>query len=301
MEVSGDEAEGLDASDGEGDEHGDEGDGEVVVELADGFDVSPAVGSEHEDVVGGVDEGHAGGEERGEDEDREEREAFGGFGGGEAEQADFGGGVEAEAEEQAERIHVPAAADHAEDGAEESSEEAATAEEDVEVFVDVGLAATNGFEGAEDGAEDDEVRDGDGEEKEGGDEGADETTDFAGAIDVVVQGEGAGGDGDGAEDDDGGVAEGKHEAHGDGALALLHQLAGDVVDGGDVVGVDGMAEAEAVGEEGGAEKDGETVKGDDCPEPRTDVEGQEEDIDGDDLRSGVAGLVGEQRSQYGGH
>ena len=60
---------------------------------------------------------------------------------------------------------------------------------------------------------------------------------------------------DRADDDDGGVAEREHEADGDGALALLHELAGDVVDGGDVVGVDGVAQAEAVGEQRGAEQE----------------------------------------------
>jgi len=39
------------------------------------------------------------------------------------------------------------------------------------------------------------------------------------------------------------------------ALAGLHQLAGHVVDGGNVVGVDGVAQAEAVGDQGGAEQD----------------------------------------------
>ena len=110
-----------------------------------------------------------------------------------------------------------------------------------------------------------------------------------------------GGDGDGADDDDGGVAEGEHEADGDGALAFLHELAGDVVDGGDVVGVDGVAEAEAVGEEGGAEKDGEAVEGDDGPGPGAEVEDGEEGVDGEDLGAGVAGLVVEEGTQRRAH
>ena len=39
--MPGEESERLDAADGEGDDYGDEGDGEVVVELADGFDEGP--------------------------------------------------------------------------------------------------------------------------------------------------------------------------------------------------------------------------------------------------------------------
>ncbi len=99
---SGDESQGLDAADDESDDDRDEGDGQVVVELAHGLDEGPAVGAEHEDVVGGVDERHARSEEDGEDEDGAERKSAGGFGGGDAEQADFGCGVEAEAEEDAE-------------------------------------------------------------------------------------------------------------------------------------------------------------------------------------------------------
>ncbi len=45
----------------------------------------------------------------------------------------------------------------------------------------------------------------------------------------------------GAHDDDGRVAQRKHQPHRDGPFALLHQFAGDVVDGGDVVGVHRVA------------------------------------------------------------
>jgi len=158
--------------------------------------------------------------------------------------------------------------DHAEDGAEEAGEEAAAAEEEIEVFVDVGFAAADGLEGAIDGAQDDEVCDGNGEEKERGDEGAEDAADVADVVDAMLQREGGSRNGDRPDDDDGRVAEGEHEADGDGTLALLHEFARDVVDGGDVVGVYGVAEAKAVGEEGGSEQDGEAVEGDGCPGPR---------------------------------
>ena len=41
------------------------------------------------------------------------------------------------------------------------------------------------------------------------------------------------------------MAEREKEPDGDGALAFLHQLARHVVDGRDMVGVDGVAQAEA--------------------------------------------------------
>ena len=53
-----------------------------------------------------------------------------------AEQAHFGGGVEAEAEQDAKRIHLPAALDQTEKAAEQASEQAAIGEHQVEVFLD---------------------------------------------------------------------------------------------------------------------------------------------------------------------
>src|SRR6202044_457351 len=151
------------------------------------------------------------------------------------------------------------------DGAEEAGEEAAAAEEEIEVFVDVGLPAADGAECGEEGAQEEEG--GDGEEEERGDERADDAADVADVIDAVLEREGGRGDGYRSDDDDGGVAEREEEAYGDGAFAFLHELAGDVVDGGDVVGVYGVAEAEAVGEKGGSEKHGEAVEGEDGPGP----------------------------------
>jgi hypothetical protein len=56
-----------------------------------------------------------------------------------------------------------------------------------------------------------------------------------------------GGDGQGGHDHDGGVPEGEVEAGVDRAFAVLHQFTHDVVDGGDVVGVHGVAQAEHPG------------------------------------------------------
>jgi hypothetical protein len=65
------------------------------------------------------------------------------------------------------------------------------------------------------------------------------------------------------------MAEREHEPHGDGPLVLLHQFASDVVNGGNVIRIDGVAEAEAVSEKGRAEKDREAVKGCEGPAGRT--------------------------------
>ena len=58
------------------------------------------------------------------------------------------------------------------------------------------------------------------------------------------------------------MAEREIEPERDRPLALLHQLAGGVVDGGDMVGIDGVAQPEAVGEEAGGEQDRMVVEGD---------------------------------------
>ena len=54
----------------------DGGDGQVVIELADRLDEGPAIGADHEDAVGGVDQRHAGGEQRREDQMAPRRHAL---------------------------------------------------------------------------------------------------------------------------------------------------------------------------------------------------------------------------------
>ena len=50
------------------------------------------------------------------------------------------------------------------------------------------------------------------------------------------------------------MAEGEEEADGGRPLVLLHQFPRHVVDGGDVVGVDGVAQAESVGQKAQAQR-----------------------------------------------
>ena len=54
---------------------------------------------------------------------------------------------------------------------------------------------------------------------------------------------------------DGGVAQGEEEPHPQWALAFLQQVAGGVIDGGDVVGVEGVAQPEPVGQRPGPGED----------------------------------------------
>ena len=95
-----------------------------------------------------------------------------------------------------------------------------------------------------------------GEQKERRDERADDAADALELLEMGGQHGCRRGNAGGGQDHHGGMADGEEEADTDRALALLHQLAGDVVDGRDVVGVDGVAQAEAIGEQGGAQQDG---------------------------------------------
>ena len=74
----------------------------------------------------------------------------------------------------------------------------------------------------------------------------------------------------------------KNRPSADRPLALLHQLARDVVDGGDVVGIDRVAQPEAVGEEAGAEQHRMVVERDQRPGPGGDVGGDQQRVERDD-------------------
>ena len=70
----------------------------------------------------------------GEDEDGPDGQAFGGFAGGDAEEADFGGGVEAQAEEQADGIHLPTVVYEFEEAAKKAAKKTAPPKDEVDVF-----------------------------------------------------------------------------------------------------------------------------------------------------------------------
>ena len=107
---------------------------------------------------------------------------------------------------------------------------------------------------------------------------------------VLERGRGRG-DADGRQHHHGRMAEREEQAGRQRALALLHELAGDVVDGRDVVGVDRMAQPEAVGEEAGAEQHRVVVERDQRPGPGRDVGRDQQRIDGDDLAAQVGGAI----------
>ncbi len=71
------------------------------------------------------------------------------------------------------------------------------------------------------------------------------------------------------------MAERKHEADCHGLLAFLHELARDVVDGGEVIGIHRMPQPEAVGQQRRAQQDRVAMKGDQGPAPCAEVQDQQ--------------------------
>ncbi len=71
------------------------------------------------------------------------------------------------------------------------------------------------------------------------------------------------------------------EANGDGTLVLLHQLAGDIVNGSNMIGIDGMAETVAPGKQRRSEEHGIVVKRQDRVEPTTYISCEQEEINTD--------------------
>ena len=299
MELRGHDAQDLDSAHHERDEDRDEGDVEVVVELADGLDVRPAVGPEHEDAVGRVDRAHPGREERGQDQDERDREVAGAGGGSQAEQRDLARRVEPEPEEDPERIHVPALADEPEHRPQESREQAPVVEEVLEALLVVRPAGRDLPEHPVDVEQDDEVDDPDDEQERPGDGRPDEAADLPGGRDVADD-PGRDRDEDRQADHDRGVAQREEEPDADGSLAVLHELAGRVVDRRDVVGVDGVAETERVGQEGRREHDRVGGRARDRERPGDQVEDHEERVDRDDPVAQAAGRA-EQATERGQH
>ena len=104
-----------------------------------------------------------------------------------------------------------------------------------------------------DGLQDDEVRDADQQQKEGRNGRADHAATSWNRSNWACRPRPRRRAGRG-QDHDRRVAEREEEADEDRPLPVLHELADDIVDGGDVVGVDGVAQPEDVGEEGRAQQ-----------------------------------------------
>ena len=78
------------------------------------------------------------------------------------------------------------------------------------------------------------------------------------------------------------MAQREEQADGDRPLVLLHQFPRHVVDGGDVVGVDGVAQAEAVGQKAQAQRRRIGIEQGQRQAPGSHVQPNEKEIDPED-------------------
>ena len=90
------------------------------------------------------------------------------------------------------------------------------------------------------------------------------------------------------------MAEREEQADADRPLALLHQLARDVVDRRDMVGIDRVAKAERVGQERGADQHRIIAERDQRPNPRQNVGGDQHAVDAGELAANLRILIVEQ-------
>jgi hypothetical protein len=93
----------------------------------------------------------------------------------------------------------------------------------------------------------------------------------------------------------------EHEADSDRTFSILHQLARDIVDGRYVIGIDGVAQAEAICEECRSEEHWVMVEGDAGPDPCTDIEREQDAVHGSNAATEVIGGIVEQIRQFRTH
>ena len=163
-------------------------------------------------------------------------------------ETDLGGGVEAETEEDAERIHLPARVDLVADALEE---EAAHQPLVLECFFELLLvvdALLHLAEHPEHVEQHDQIEKTDQEQEGAGDRCADVAADVLEARNLRIDGLRRDRQARGEREDDRRVAKREEEADTHRAFAVLQQLARGVVDRRNVIGVEGMPKTEGVGQ-----------------------------------------------------
>jgi len=87
------------------------------------------------------------------------------------------------------------------------------------------------------------------------------------------------------------MSERKEKSDGDGTFPRLHELARDVIDCGNVVGVHGMPQSEGVGNKSGSEQQRARGERSECERPSDDGRRNEQHVDGDDFGADVVRTV----------
>ena len=201
--------------------------------------------------------------------------------GREAQQGDLGRGVEPQPEQHAERIHVPALADHPERRPEDARQQAPIVQVVLERLLVVLAARGHLAEHPVDVDQDEQVDQPDGEQEDRGHARADDPADRLKRGNVRDERRRRRDD-QRQRDHDRGVAQGEEQTHAHRTLPVLHQLAGGIVDRGDVVRVHRVAQAERVGEERCGQQDRIRRRGDQHDCPRAHVERDQECVEADE-------------------
>lgn len=247
-----DQAEQLDDADHEGNDDGDDGQDDAVVQDGDlvAGEGRGRVQAHHQRAVGRVEQAHADGEEHGEDQDQPDGRAARGLDGGDAEERDLAGRVEAQAEEDAERVHFPGAVNHLEHALEHVEQAPGAVDLEPAFLLVAGVRGDQRLQLPHQPVQDVDVHDAQ-EDQEGGRHGcADDAAHLRKVVELVGDCRGGAGDNDGGDDDNGRVAKGEEHADCHGLLAGGDEAAGHQVDGRDVVCVQSMAKAKGVGQDG---------------------------------------------------
>ena len=97
------------------------------------------------------------------------------------------------------------------------------------------------------------------------------------------------------------MPEGKVEPYANGALALLHELAGHVVYCCNVIGIDRMAQSQTISEKRGTKRHGEAPEARQSPNPDQNIEQREERVNAEQAtpKADCAGQDPECRTRHG--
>lgn len=203
-----------------------------------------------------------------------------------AQDGDFRAGIKTKAKHDAKRVHLPRPVDDAEQLAKDIGHEAGTFEAQLSGRLVLLLLLLSGFvlvapqqdaQSAYQLAQHPCVARAQEQQEGGADTSADDVADALEAVETIAQGAAGGGDDDAGDEHNGGVAQAEPGADADGALARGNQTAGHEVDGRNVVGVKGVAEAQGVGEDSRRDEPG--VKAQDGAH-----DGPDDEVDGDEGR-----------------
>jgi len=202
----------------------------------------------------GIDQGHAGGKQCRENHDRPDRHAVRSLAGGEAEQRHFGRGVEAQAEQETQGQHVPRPRDAIEHRLHHPADEAAALGQAVELVGRQSSAGAQATEGQPQRAQDDQVGDRQRKQQQCRDARSDDAADAAQFLEAFPQHGGARGNARDGQGHHGRMSKGEVETQRERRAAFPAQLAGHRINGGDMVGIDGVTQAKTIGDQRRAEQ-----------------------------------------------